>query len=172
MISPVTRYSISPTSIAGLSTQDAKTQKLDYALATSALNKSFSLNLLGAIPEQSNNGLTSALMYQIYDSKALTVSVLEAYKKRLDASESLEEEKNQDSSETTDASEGAAADTETAESATPTPAYMPGIEAGRGYNAEAVRKYYDEMAAWYADPKNAGKNYAPATSGNAVDITA
>ncbi|MFH0920305.1 MAG: hypothetical protein V1913_08065 [Fibrobacterota bacterium] len=177
MITSISDYTVSPASVAGLSTKSTTSQKLELALALSSVNKSVNLGILGSLPQNSGTGISASLLSRIYDNKAITTAVLESYRKKMEEATAQDEQavaNEADAIGTTSTDEAEKPVTpvvETTPAAAP-PAYKTTMANGRGYDADAVRKFYDEMTAWYADPANAGKDYTPATTGNTVDVTA
>jgi len=124
-------------------------------------------------------------MYKIYDFKAISGSVAKAYYDKMAVAEeedatslakqledlkaekaALEKEAAATSEDTTDAS---AATDESAADETATepalPAYQTQMADGKGYDYEAVKKYYDEIAAFYST-HSSYESYSP------IDVTA
>jgi len=155
------------------SASDPATVKLDLALAQSASYKNINggiLASLGSFLPSADTGLSSSLIYQIYDSKAVTTAILESYKKKVDAASA--DTAASASTDTAPAQDTAAATTPAdatppAEDAT-AQTYQPQISDGRGYDAAAVAKYYD----WFSNPDNVYKTYDPASQAGSVNLQA
>lgn len=157
------------------SSDEIKAKKLEYAQAISANIKNITGNILsslGSSSSSSTSGLSSSLMYQVYDSKAITSGILQAYYDKINAAEASEPVES--TSETTESDETSASDTQNTKAPTTSQAetdvsyYLPELGEGRGYDLSAVQKFYQDIQDFYDKPANLYKAYEPEASSQEI----
>ena len=140
--------------------QNAESSKLSYIQALSANSKNISsclISSISSINQSSTSGLHSDFIYHIYDSKAITPQILDAYFKKI-----ADSEQNQDSTESNPSPITSTISTSETnpENSLPTPSSnLPSFSQGKGYDMSAVQKYYQDIQKFYNDPNNKYKTY-------------
>ncbi len=157
---------------------NAEKAKLSYIQALSTSSKNINSTLISSISSISQisiSGLNSDFIYHIYDSKAITPQILNAYLKKV-----TDAEQNQDSAESNPTSiNNTLSSSETSpENYLPTPSSnLPSFSQDKGYNMSAVQKYYQDIQKFYNDPNNKYNTYTPSflqdsQSGDNLDLSA
>lgn len=129
--------------------------KTEFALAQASSYRNLNSAIISSYstPAYSTefSGLNAQLLYKIYDSMAITPSVLKSYYEKM-----------------TDAGTGTTPETKAVEASAP---YQTQLGDNRGYDYDRVRKLSEEMKVFYDKPENSGKTFIPAASPG-LDVTA
>ncbi|MBL8026642.1 MAG: hypothetical protein JNL74_09540 [Fibrobacteres bacterium] len=124
-----------------------------------SLRGQLSKSLLGGL-DTYDGGISSALLYKIYDFRAITPITMAAYTDKMKASET-----DDVSASDEDVAEIPAKTNETDTSKSPADelpvTYSSQLAEGRGYDLDALQRIKEDMDKFYSDPKNVYKEYQP-----------
>ena len=123
-------------------------QKYNPQATSIALQGQLSRSLLGSFPDTYSSGISSDLLYKVYDMRAISPGIMAAYLDKVKVSEDESAVADVENVKTED-------NPEIAENVV----YDSQLSEGRGYDLDALKKIQVDMDKFYSDPKNQFKDY-------------
>jgi hypothetical protein len=140
--------------------------KTEYALAQASSYRNLNSAIISSYSTPAYaagfSGLNAQLLYKIYDSMAITPSVLKSYYDKMTDADT--EKTSTDGAETGTDAAATTADDATEEAADKPVAYQTQLGENRGYDYDRIKKIYDEMTEFYSKPENSNKTFHPSAA--------